>query len=288
MKKNIIKIMLDLVMAVILVLLFNSHVSSMAFHEIAGLFICVLFIIHCLLNRKWITAITEKFFSKSLPPRVRFGYIINLLLLISFLLIIISGIKTSQVLFPSANAKDSPWRNVHHFFAGISIILVGIHLGLHWNFVSNMLNKMIRVPKRISKPLSMIFLLIVLVFGVYSISTSNFKGWLTAPFTTETKSESYTDVKENTSDSGAHTPKNDENKNGREVEPSTPKAGEEPKQGDSDPNVHMEKKLPEGSPITVLSTIATFMSIIGVFAAAAYYLDKLFSRRKKRLWAKSE
>ncbi|UOE74831.1 DUF4405 domain-containing protein [Parageobacillus thermoglucosidasius] len=30
-----------------------------------------------------------------------------------------------------------PWRNIHHFFSAISIILVGIHLGLHWNFVSN-------------------------------------------------------------------------------------------------------------------------------------------------------
>ncbi|RDE25489.1 DUF4405 domain-containing protein [Parageobacillus thermoglucosidasius] len=90
-----------------------------------------------MLNKKWIIAITAKFFTKSLAPRVRFGYIINFLLLLSFLLIVISGICTSQALFPFAESKDSPWRNIHHFFSAISIILVGIHLGLHWNFVSN-------------------------------------------------------------------------------------------------------------------------------------------------------
>jgi hypothetical protein len=66
MKKNIIKILLDVMMAAILVLLYNSHAISLAFHEIAGLFI-----IHCLLNKKWITAITAKFFNKSLAPRIR-------------------------------------------------------------------------------------------------------------------------------------------------------------------------------------------------------------------------
>lgn len=264
-------------------LLYNSHVFSIAFHEIAGLFIFMLFIIHCLLNKKWITSITAKFFSKSLTPRVRFGYIIDLLLLISFFLIIISGIKTSQVLFPSADSKDSPWRNIHHFFAAISIILVGIHLGLHWNFVSDMFKKMLRVPRKVSKPLSMILLLIVLVFGVYSISKSNFIGWLTAPFTTEAKSDDNTNDKGNIPNSDKHIPKSGENKNDSDAELTTPNAGKESKQGSSDQTGHTEKKSSESSPMVILSTIATFLSIIGVFTTATYYLNKFFSKRKKLL-----
>lgn len=284
MNKNTIKISLDVVMTVILLLLFNSHVYIMAFHEIVGLFICMLFIIHCLLNKKWISAITAKFSSKSLPSKVRFGYIIDLLLLISFLFIIISGIKTSQVLFPFiADAKDSPWRNIHHLFSGVSIILVGIHLGLHWNFVSDMFKKMIRIPQKISKPLSIILMLALLVFGSYSIATSSFKGWLTAPFTTESKSGKDSDVKENTNAASDHTPESGEDKNGNDVEPAVPKTDEESKQGSSDKTGHTEKKSPEGSPMVIVNTIATFLSIIGVFTAATYYLDKLFSREKKRL-----
>ena len=183
MRKNIIKISLDVVMAGILILLYNSHAISLAFHEIAGLFLFGLFVIHCLLNRKWVTSITAKFFSKSIAPRVRFGYIIDLMLLVSFVLIIISGISTSQVLFPAiAQAKDSPWRSVHHFFAALSIILVGIHLGLHWNFVTGMLKKAIRIPQKLAKLLGIGLLVVVLVFGTYSTVASSFTGWLAEPF----------------------------------------------------------------------------------------------------------
>ena len=56
MRKNTIKMALDIIMIVILTLLYNSHVASMGFNEIAGLGILGLFIIHCLLNVKWISA----------------------------------------------------------------------------------------------------------------------------------------------------------------------------------------------------------------------------------------
>ena len=253
MKKNIIKIILDVIMISILVLLYNSHVFAMAFHEITGLVIGSLFIIHCLFNKKWIAAITTKFFSKSLAPRIRIGYIIDLLLVISFLLIIISGIRTSQVLFPMlADGKDSPWRSVHHFFAGVSIILVGVHLGLHWDFVSNMLKKMLRIPQKVSKPLGIALLAIVLIYGAYSIPTSSFTGWLTEPFSSTVKNESDTGEKGSTPDSDTHTPKKGENKgNGN----SGTKA-DESKQGAIDNGGNLESQALKASQVVLVSTLA--------------------------------
>ena len=101
MKKNTVKMLLDIVIIAILALLYNSHVTVLAFHEIAGLGLFGLFIIHCLLNIKWIIAVSKRFFSKPIAPKVRIGYIVNLLLLITFIFEIISGIFTSQILFPS-------------------------------------------------------------------------------------------------------------------------------------------------------------------------------------------
>ncbi|MDR1699583.1 MAG: DUF4405 domain-containing protein, partial [Lachnoclostridium sp.] len=120
MKKNMIKMVLDIVMLGILALLFNSHVAAMAFHEIAGLSLCGLFVIHCLLNIKWIISVSKRFFSKSLAIKVRIGYIVNLLLLVTFTFALISGINTSQVLFPSL-AQGGIWRGIHHFCGAISI-----------------------------------------------------------------------------------------------------------------------------------------------------------------------
>ena len=205
MKRNLIKISLDCIMAVILVLLYNSHVLALAFHEIAGLFIFGLFVIHVLLNRKWVISITSKLFNKKLAPQVRFGYAIDILLLIAFVMIIVSGILISQVLFPSlAMGKDSPWRNIHLFSAAVALILVGIHLGLHWNFVSGVFKKVVKLPARVAKPLGIVLLVVVLVFGLYSLKTSSFTTWLTAPFTTS-------GAKVETGD-GDHTAKSGENK----------------------------------------------------------------------------
>lgn len=278
MKKNWIKIALDLIMAIILVLLFNSHVFSMTLHETGGLFICSLFIIHCLLNKKWIATVTSKFFSKSIPPRVRFGYIIDLLLLISFLFILISGIRTSQVLFPFlADGKDSPWRTVHHFCAAAVIILVGIHLGLHWNFVSNMFKKMIHIPQKISKPLGIILLLVILVPGFYNMASSSFTGWLKEPFVVVSSSDENSGGKVNTGETNDPTPKSGENKR---ANGSNPNSSEEAKQESSNQTVHTEQKSAEGSPTVILSTMTTYLSIIGVFTAMTYYLEKLLFKKK--------
>lgn len=263
MRKNILKISLDAVMAALLVLLANSHAISLVFHEIAGLFLFGLFIIHCLLNRKWVISITANFFSKSIAPRVRFGYIVDLLLLVSFVLIIISGISTSQVLFPSmAQVKDSPWRSVHHFCAALSLILVGIHLGLHWNFVTGMFKKAIRIPQKLAKPLGLGLLLIILVFGSYSSVTSGFTSWLAEPFLSVNESA--------VPNSGTDTTKN-EAKSSRDGTINGGKPG-----ATSSASAHPagEKKSEEGSPLAIAGTVATYLSILGVFTALSYYIDK--------------
>lgn len=330
MKKNIIKISLDIIMALILLLLYNSHAVSMAFHEAAGLFIFGLFIVHILLNKKWVASISSKLFHKSITPRTRFVYVIDTLLLISFILIIVSGILTSQVLFPFLSAgKDSPWRNIHHFFSAVSIVLVGIHLGLHWNFVSGMLKKAVKLPSKVAKPLSICLLAVILIYGIYSLGTSSFTEWLTAPFISEASHEeppsgnpaeekppetstepgSGTSAdenqvkddenrssmntallptatndaeKEDDSETGDHTPKSGENKGGNVPGSNTPKAEEGQNSGSAENHPAGENKTAEGSPTVIANTISTYLSILGVFTAITYYLDKFISKRKKK------
>ena len=78
MSKKMVKGLLDLVLVVLLVLLYNKNVISMAFHEVGGLILCGLFLIHKGLNLSWIKAVGKKLFT---PRRVRalqghdvFGY----------------------------------------------------------------------------------------------------------------------------------------------------------------------------------------------------------------------
>lgn len=246
MKRNIIKIILDVLMTAILVLLYNSYAINMAFHEIAGLCIFILFIIHCLLNIKWIRKITVRFFIKSLPPRIRLYYILDFLLLISFSLIIISGIYLSKILFPMINPHEGPWKTIHLFFSGFSIILIGIHIGLHWTFISNIFKKIVKISFKFAKPLGIVLLLIILAFGFYSIVTSNFTNWLASPFIEQAQKDEHTNK--------AETTKNDITNTSKET---------------------------KGSTTEILYTIATFSSIIGVFTTATHYIGKYLSKHKK-------
>ena len=269
MKKNIVKIILDIIMIVTLSLLYNSHVAAMSFHEIAGIGLFVLFAIHCLLNVKWITAISKRFFSKSLSLKIRINYIINLLLAITFILIIISGISTSQVLFPTDN-KDSVWRGIHHFCAAVSIILVGIHLGLHWPFICKMVEKVVRInTKIIKKVIAIALLLVVISFGIYSVTLTNFTAWLTEPFVTQTKSaDADVDAKKDSS-----TPDAEKSKEGNMN--NHPSKDGEKKHDNSSKKVDL-------SLTSVLLTISQFISIIGLFAAISYYLEKLLTRKQNK------
>ena len=290
MKKNVIKMILDIIMIVILAMLYNSHVAALSFHEIAGLGVFGLFIIHCILNLKWITGISKRFFSKSLAPKVRIGYIVNLLLAVTFIFIIISGICTSQVLFPS-NSHGSVWRGIHHFCGAISIILVGIHVGLHWTFISSMFKKVVPMKDGFRKIVARILLVMVLSLGIYSITTSSFTNWLIEPFVTQTKDQS--EHMENSS------PATDENK----LDSMMPEKSEDGKTGGNTnehsgkdgenkaaPSVEAEienNKAHDGESKTVetnvgviLGTIAKFISIMGLFASITYYIvKKLFATK---------
>lgn len=183
-KINLIKISLDVVMAVILFLMYNSKVVSLNFHEIGGLFVCGLFLIHKLINWKWIAAVSKKLFTKDLNIKLRLGYIVDFLLLISMTAILVSGIFISKIVFRNLSMNVSGiWRTLHYCVSAVSLILVGIHLGLHWNFVTGIFKKYVKIPSMIAKPVSILLVIAVVAYGSYNIVTTSFTQWLTMPFT---------------------------------------------------------------------------------------------------------
>ena len=72
-----------------------------------------------------------------------------------------------------------PW---HYFAAASALILIGIHLGLHWKYLRGVLLSKLPLPKRVAKVLGSACLALVLVFGAYSLAVSHFSSWLSGPF----------------------------------------------------------------------------------------------------------
>lgn len=179
------KIALDVVMFIILVLLYKAKVLTLTYHEVAGIAILGVFLIHCLFNWRWIATNAKKLFSRETPARTKFSYWISIALVVSFLIIVISGVFISKVLFRdqigALNMDTSIFRTLHLFFSALSLILVGIHLGLYWPMVKGFFRKKWNVPAAIAKPVCYVLLAAIVIFGAYSVPTSGFSEWLLCP-----------------------------------------------------------------------------------------------------------
>ncbi|MGE1101994.1 DUF4405 domain-containing protein [Peribacillus simplex] len=179
MKKMLyVKLGLDILMAVTFVLFFNKQVlGGLTFHEIAGLAIAILFFTHVLLNWQWVKKVTIKLFDRKLPLGTKFGYFLNVMLLITMTFIMISGIFISRVVFPNINVGNEQWFKVSHIsISCLALILVAAHVGLHWKWVINVFKNMInfKAPKPSLGILARVATVALLVFGGYQMYSTHF------------------------------------------------------------------------------------------------------------------
>ncbi|WP_459908355.1 hypothetical protein [Desulfotomaculum defluvii] len=94
------KLWFDAAMMITLCLLYNTHSTGLAFHEIAGLVLGGAVILHLFFNKDWVIGISKKIFSKNLNWKTRFSYSLNLILLIDMFFIILSGLLISKIVTP--------------------------------------------------------------------------------------------------------------------------------------------------------------------------------------------
>ena len=127
--------------------------SGIAIHEWLGIAFGAAIITHLLLHWQWIVEITRRFFSKAQWP-ARINYILNMLLFIDITLIIFSGLMISEVALPLVGiqlAQSGSWRGIHGTAADLFLVLVGLHVALHWDWIVNMFKRFVftaRMPRR--------------------------------------------------------------------------------------------------------------------------------------------
>ncbi|OKO88451.1 hypothetical protein BRO54_3653 [Geobacillus proteiniphilus] len=175
MRKNYVKMVLDLSMAITFVLLMNPKVfNGLPFHEMAGLVIAVAILIHIGLNYRWVINTTKKIFALELPRKTRFSFLLNILLLISMTTVIVSGILISRVVFPNLAIEGNHFvRGIHDLSANMTLALVGLHIGVHWQWIMSTCKKAFKSKEgkwRKGVIASAVLSLAVLAGGMYWIS----------------------------------------------------------------------------------------------------------------------
>ena len=119
------------------------HFTGMAIHEWLGIALGAMILTHLLLHWQWLVAITQRFL-RNAPLAARTNYVLNALLFVTMTVIIFTGLMISEVAVPLLGievAKGGVWKLLHTQATNLVVILIGLHLALHWSWVTNTINR---------------------------------------------------------------------------------------------------------------------------------------------------
>ncbi|MGC8778713.1 MAG: DUF4405 domain-containing protein [Candidatus Caldatribacteriaceae bacterium] len=267
MTKRSLRIAIDIVILCFTPLLYNSRVLSLAFHEIAGLAVLILVGVHLILNWKWVTGVVTRWLKRCLPFKTRLTYILDMVLLGTFLFSGVSGLFISRVLI--SGLRSPLLRNAHIFSAALALLLFGLHFGLHVNALAGAFKRLLPFSPRTKKILGLLVTVAIVVLGIASILTSSFLNWLTLPWN-------------GTTGTGRHALVNGNQTTTQE------RIGQGRRQGqglrrNADPRRHFQ--MEENAFSKAMMTFITYFSIVGVLAVATHFLFTRYHSSLKTLRA---
>lgn len=142
------KITLDTLLAITLVLLYDTGaVTGLSFHEWAGIVIGAVIVLHIALSWSWVVAVTKKFFGAT-TARARVLYVVDVLILAGMAWTIISGVFISKIAVPGlANGSSPIFKFTHAPISWLTLLLIGVHLGLHWRWVMDVVLRLLKRGK---------------------------------------------------------------------------------------------------------------------------------------------
>ncbi|RPD94300.1 DUF4405 domain-containing protein [Aureibaculum marinum] len=135
---------LDLFFFILMIFVLIPQSTGIAIHEWLSFIILLPFLLHLILNWNWIVTHSKKLFNRK-KRKIKFDYIFNWLLYIVMMVVTVSGIVISEstLLSIGINFTITPfWTMIHNTSATLFIVLLGIHLALHWTWIVNTYKKL--------------------------------------------------------------------------------------------------------------------------------------------------
>lgn len=165
MKKTIkAKILIDILMSLTMLFLMAYGLIGENIHEWLGIGMFILFVVHHILNHKWLINITK---GKYTPIRT-IQTVTAILILLCMIGSMTSGIIISRYVFDFLNLNESmSVMKIHTFCAFWGFVLMSFHLGLHWNMFVSIIKKQLKPSKIIVSTFCIISILIA-GYGIYA------------------------------------------------------------------------------------------------------------------------
>lgn len=146
--RNKINLVIDLAIFLAFLIAMSPHFSGIAVHEWLSIAFGAAIVAHLLLHWEWIVGITRSFFKKA-RWSARSNYVLNVLLFIDITIVIFTGLMISEdalPLFGIQTVRGGIWHGLHSVSADLSLVLVGLHIALHWEWIVKMVKRFVIAP----------------------------------------------------------------------------------------------------------------------------------------------
>ena len=165
------RIIIDVLMTIALLFLMAYNLIGDVTHEIIGTAIMILFLVHHIMNRKWIKSI---FKGKHTPFRM-VQTILVILVFITMLAQMISGILLSKYVFSfiDLNGLTTIARTMHLLGAYWGFVFMSLHLGLHWNMMIIPVTKRLKKESKSKQILFALPSFLIAAYGIYAFINRN-------------------------------------------------------------------------------------------------------------------
>ena len=175
-KKQIVRLGVDAAMTVVLLLLMGYSRIGETAHEWLGIGMLGLFVLHHVLNRKWIARL---FHGRYTPFRIAQ----TILACAAFLSLCGSGVSGVMVsrhvfLFLDVSEGTSFARQLHMLCGYWNLVLLSLHLGLHWIMVTVWASRTVPAEKPWLRWTARAAALAIAAYGVYALIVRQVAGYL--------------------------------------------------------------------------------------------------------------
>lgn len=148
------KLAVNAALALSFIALSLPDVTRIPIHEWWSFAFCLIVALHLLLSWSWIIGVTRRILG-TLRGEVRFNYVWDVILYTTLAVVMVSGVLISEVALPQLGIPYRPdrfWRVMHALSSDAMLVMVGVHLAMHWDWVSTAVGRLMR--RSLARPAS--------------------------------------------------------------------------------------------------------------------------------------
>ena len=143
---NQINWVIDLVTFIVFFLIVAPQSTGIPVHEWLSVVFVGTFVVHIVAHWQWVIEMSKRFFKK-MQGEIRFNYILDALFFLFMTTALMSGFLISEAVLPVLGVSltiDPFWVTLHEMSANLSLLILAIHLAMHWQWIVNAFNRYVR------------------------------------------------------------------------------------------------------------------------------------------------